>query len=347
MPQDPRMLTIKIKEIAYVIVILGQHLLRLLSFDNTSKLRRSSVLHPFPDSHVLEPLSAKAIMSPPMADFARLRNPGYCRGASPAMPVAAISGRLSPHLQLLALTAVSRKLEPLAAVGLMPLVILLPNLSLNATAYTNSTSNSTLPTTNTSSTTPETFAQNLSGFSSPNSVANFYFIFLILLAVVGYFAFRYFRKRQRARRLRALHARRTQALQALRQDIETAGASTQPGSHYLFSDGANEDRHMSQVQRPFSSIFGNSTWRSSSPPPPPPYVPGNGGTVRPDTAYLGGAALPIYEDVILEEEEDDDDDDDDVENHGSDREELRSGSGSQTGAANNESGSRRIMRIIR
>ncbi|KAK9370694.1 hypothetical protein V1509DRAFT_616555 [Lipomyces kononenkoae] len=294
-------------------------------------------------------------MSPPMADdFASLRNTGDCREAAhpPSMALPAISGPLSPP------TAVSRKLEPLAAVGFIPLVMLssltpvnavnslLPNLSpANGTTPTNSTSNSTAPSTNSSSTTPETFAQNLSGFSSPNSVVNFYFIFLILLAVVGYFAFRYFRKRQRARRLRTLHARRTQALQALRQDIETAGASTQPGSHYLFSDGTNEDRHMSQVQRPFSSIFGSSTWRSSSPPPPPPYAPGSGGTLRPDTAYLGGASLPIYEDVILEEEEDDDVDiSPRRRDTGSDPEESTS---SRTEGVNNETGSRGIMRIIR
>ncbi|KAK9245257.1 hypothetical protein V1506DRAFT_538834 [Lipomyces tetrasporus] len=213
--------------------------------------------------------------------------------------------------------ALSHTMEPLAAVGLIAAVMLsslspvtamnslLPNLTGNSTTFsnvtssTNSTSNSTVPS-NSSSTTPETFIQNLNGFSKPNAVVNFYFIFLILLAVIGYFAFRYFRKRRRIRRARALHDRRTLAL---RQDVEIAAASTRPGSHYTYSDDAEEGRQMSQVDRSFfRSIFGNSSWRSSSPPPPPPYAP-NGDTSRPDNAYLGGARLPIYEDVILEEDE--------------------------------------------
>ncbi|KAK9330607.1 hypothetical protein V1520DRAFT_340219 [Lipomyces starkeyi] len=338
-------------------------------------------------------------MSPPVAAFARLRT-GHCLDSSASMSLAAVSGCASPRL-ISRPPTLSRKLEPLAALGLIALVVLsslapvnavnslLPNLTgnstmeSNVTATTNSTSNTTLPS-NSSSTTPETFIQNLNGFSKPNAVVNFYFIFLILLAVIGYFAFRYFRKRRRARRVRAIHARRTQAL---RQDIEIAAASTRRGSHYQFADDTEEDQQqMSQVHPTFRSIFGNSTWRSSSsPPPPPPYVPANGDTSRPDSAYLGGAPLPIYEDIILEEEEEEDEDENDI-SHGrgpnsnpegliffnnrdsddtvldSDHLVRRRGTEStdsssqhttessgtgESEAASNESGSRGIMRIIR
>ncbi|KAK9484796.1 hypothetical protein V1527DRAFT_452866 [Lipomyces starkeyi] len=316
------------------------------------------------------------------------------------MSLAAISGCAAPPL-ISRPPSLSRKLEPLAALGLIALVILssltpvnavnslLPNLTgnstmeSNVTATSNSTSNTTLPS-NSSSTTPETFIQNLNGFSKPNAVVNFYFIFLILLAVIGYFAFRYFRKRRRARRVRAIHARRTQAL---RQDIEIAAASTRRGSHYQFTDDADENQQqMSQVHPTFRSIFGNSTWRSSSsPPPPPPYVPANGNTSRPDSAYLGGAPLPIYEDIILEEEEEEDEDENDISrgrgpssnqegliyfnNRDSDNTVLdgdhlvrrrgtestdsssqhttESSSTAESEAVRNESGSRGIMRIIR
>ncbi|KAK9387564.1 hypothetical protein V1515DRAFT_615546 [Lipomyces mesembrius] len=243
------------------------------------------------------------------------------------MSLAAVSGCAPPPL-ISRRPILSRKLEPLAALGPIALLILsslspvnavnslLPNLTgnstmeSNVTATTNSTSNTTLPSNSSSTTTPETFIQNLNGFSKPNAVVNFYFIFLILLAVIGYFAFRYFRKRRRARRVRAIHARRTQAL---RQDIEIAAASTRRGSHYPFVDDTDEgQQQMSQVHRTFRSIFGNSTWRSSSPPPPPPYAPANGDTSRPDSAYRGGP-LPIYEDIILEEEEEEDEDE--VENN--------------------------------
>ncbi|KAK9371732.1 uncharacterized protein V1513DRAFT_454747 [Lipomyces chichibuensis] len=262
-------------------------------------------------------------MSPVLAAFARLRT-GHCLDSSASMSLAAISGCASPPL-ISRPPTLSPKLEPLATLGLIALVILssltpvnavnslLPNLTgnstmeSNVTAITNSTSNSTLPS-NSSSTTPETFMQNLGGFSKPNAVVNFYFIFLILLAVIGYFAFRYFRKRSRARRVRAVHARRTQAL---RQDIEIATGSTRRGSHYPFADDPDENhQQMSQAHPTFRSIFGNGTWRSSSssPLPPPPYAPANGDTSRPDIAYLGGAPLPIYEDIILEEEEEEDED---------------------------------------
>ncbi|KAK9356160.1 hypothetical protein V1523DRAFT_402504 [Lipomyces doorenjongii] len=259
-------------------------------------------------------------MSPPVAALARMRT-GHCLDSSASMSLAALSGCASPPL-ISRPPTLSRKLEPLAALGLIGLLILsslspvnavnslLPNLTgnstmeSNVTATTNSTSNTTLPS-NSSSTTPETFIQNLNGFSKPNAVVNFYFIFLILLAVIGYFAFRYFRKRRRARRVRTIHARRTQAL---RQDIEIAAASTRRGSHYPFAVDTDEDQQqMSQVHRSFRSIFSNSNWRSSSPPPPPPYAPANGDTSRPDSAYLGGMPLPIYEDIILEEEEEEED----------------------------------------
>ncbi|KAK9450657.1 uncharacterized protein V1518DRAFT_411348 [Limtongia smithiae] len=164
--------------------------------------------------------------------------------------------------------------------------------SSNFTESTNSTSNST-------TTTPSTFIDNLDGFSKPNNLVNFYFIFLVLIFVIAYIGYRYIRKRRRVRRAQRLGQLRSIALQ---QDVEAAGGSrpnTSSRYYHDFNDTPPRPR-MSEVS---ASPF-HSRWRRSSPPPPPPYRPE--APVRPlENAYLGGGQLPGYEDVIYETDEND------------------------------------------
>ncbi|KAK9453220.1 hypothetical protein V1511DRAFT_103078 [Dipodascopsis uninucleata] len=187
---------------------------------------------------------------------------------------------------------------------------LFPILASNSTSnFTNSsTSNTTAPLNSTSSNTTSpssSLIDSLNGFSKPNPLVNFYFIFLIFVFLIGYFAFRYFRKRRRQKQARMVTARRTQAL---RQDIENAAVmrNSRRGGEFLShndSDGTDEGSNyrfgdMIQTYR-FRDLFSTHNHLT----PPPPYTSSDEQPHEPPSAYLGVSRLPVYSEVIQEETE--------------------------------------------
>ncbi|KAK9475855.1 hypothetical protein V1514DRAFT_338738 [Lipomyces japonicus] len=167
--------------------------------------------------------------------------------------------------------------------------LLIPNFASNATfashnvsISSNSTGNATSSALNsTASSTPAAmFIDNLEGFSRPNPLVNFYFIFLIFLFVFAYFGWRHFKKNRRTTKSKRASERR---IAALRRDLEMAAATRTSPS---LNTGHSEMSQLHHQQQPL---------------PPPPYT---ADMPRPlDGAYLGGARLPIYADVILEQDE--------------------------------------------